>query len=68
MAGLCLDFNIFNNYCQVKAINKLNVIFLDLARANFNPQDVLPSGLNYSAYHEVYLEKLEKSSVELNVP
>ena len=57
--------NIFNDYCQAEAIN--NVIFLDLARAKFNPQDVLPSGLNYSAYHEVYLEKLEKSSVELNI-
>ena len=56
MARLRLGFtnisklNIFDDYCQVKAINKLNVIFLDLARANFNPQDVLRSGLNYSAY------------------
>ena len=42
------------------------MVFLHLAHAKFNPRDILPSGLNYSAYHKVYLEKLEKSSVELN--
>ena len=57
--------NILNDYCQVGAIN--NVIFLHLARAKFNPQDILPSGLNYSAYYEAYLEELEKSSLELNI-
>ena len=56
---------IFNNYCQVEAIN--NAIFLHLAHVKFNLQDILPSGLNYSTYYDAYLEELEKSSVELNV-
>ena len=32
-----------------------------------NPETLLPSGLNYSAYYEAYLQELEKSSTELNV-
>ena len=56
---------IFNSYCQVDVLN--NAIFLHLTYAQFNLQDVLPSGLNYSAYFNTYLEELEKSSVELNI-
>ena len=32
-----------------------------------NSKVILPSGLNYSAYYEAYLEKIENSSAELNV-
>ena len=42
----------FNNYCQVE-------VFIYIASAKFNPQAVLPSGLNYSVYYEVCLEELE---------
>ena len=54
----------FNVYCQVDAIN--NAIFLRLTHVKLNPQEVLPSGLNYSAYYGAYLEELKKSSTELN--
>ena len=56
----------FNFHCQVDAIN--NAIFLHLTQANMNPQDILPSGLDYSAYYDDYLEELKKSSIELNIP
>ena len=32
-----------------------------------NRIEILPSGLNYSAYYNAYLEELEKSSKELNI-
>jgi gamma-aminobutyric acid type B receptor len=53
-----------NGCYQDDAIN--NAIFL-LTHTQINPTLVLLSGLSYSAYYEAYLEKLEKSSVELNV-
>ena len=56
---------IFNSYCQVDAFN--NAIFLHLTYAQFKPQEVLPSRLNYSAYFNAYLEEQEKFSMELNV-
>ena len=71
-AWIFIDINkpkIFSDYCsQVEAIN--NAIFLYLAHATFNSQGVtvLPSGLNYSAYYDLYFEQLQKSSVELSVP
>ena len=54
-----------NSFCQADAIN--NAIFLYLTHAKMNPAMLLPSGLNYSAYYEAYLQELEKSSTELNV-
>ena len=52
----------FKDHCQVDAIN--NAIFLHLTYAK---QEILPSGLNYSAYYDAYLEELEKSSAQLNI-
>ena len=59
----------FNSCSQADAIN--NAIFLHLTHTkmdpNINNKALLPSGLNYSAYYEAYLQELEKSSTELNV-
>ena len=55
----------FSGCSQADAIN--NAIFLHLTYMKINPKLFLPSGLNYSAYYEAYLEEVEKSSVELNV-
>ena len=53
------------NCCQTEAIN--NAIFLYLAHKNMNPEMILPSGLNYSAYYDAYLGEIENSSAERNI-
>ena len=56
---------IFNDYyCQIEAMN--NAIFIDLARAKIDPQDILPFGLtdSYSTYYD---EELEKSLADANI-
>ena len=52
-------------HCQVDAIN--NAIFLHLTHVKLNLQEVLPSGLSYSAYYDALLKELKKSSTELNI-
>ena len=55
----------FKNHCQVDAVN--NAMFLHLTHTEINPEILLPTGLNYGAYNNVYLEELEKSSANLNI-
>ena len=50
---------VYDHHCQVEAIN--NVLFIDLAYAKIDPQDILPFGLSYSMYHD---EELGKSSAD----
>ena len=44
------DLKDYIYYCQVEAIN--NAIFIDLARAKMDPQDISPYGLSYSTYYD----------------
>ena len=63
-----INSEIFKSCPQDVAITSINnAIFIIPKTRSLDTSAFLPSGLNYSAYYDAYLEELEKSSAELNV-